>query len=184
MGRTTDMTRFAGIGASALSPLLAAVFAAGCSVFGGAPSSDAGSPAGPPEEEEEPASVPGSVSESDDATMPVGALLEERLLAGDYESVLALYEADSVLHSNEDATFRAALAAARADHPAYDPERAWELFNGLLERHPDTSRRFEVEVYLDILARERELRATVRRLERELQQLKAIDLGQAPAGQP
>ncbi|HSM08860.1 MAG TPA: hypothetical protein VLA33_07560 [Gemmatimonadota bacterium] len=115
---------------------------------------------------------------------PPDASFDERLLAGDYESVLAIYAADTTLHTTERATYHAALAAAHAGHPAHDPDRATELFGRLLERHPDTEHRFEAEVYLDVLARERELRATVRRLDHELQQLKAIDLGQAPADQP
>lgn len=167
---------------SLLTTLVAAVLAAGCSVFGGGPNSDAGTAASAAVEREEPDTE--SSEEPDKPADALGASFDERLLAADYESALAIYAADTILHSNEDATFRAALAAAMTGHPAHDPNRAVELFNRLLERHPDTSRLFEIEVYLDLLARERELRAAVERLDRELQQLKAIDLGQAPAGQP
>lgn len=183
MGRTLDMKRPTGARGPNLTCLVAAIFAAGCSVFGSQPTSDAGTPATPPEERHgTPASETVGSPESDGP--PPATSFDERLLAGDYESVLAIYAADTTLHTNERATYNAALAAARAGHPAHDPDRATELFDRLLERHPDTEHRFEAEVYLDILARERELRATVRRLDRELQQLKAIDLGQAPADQP
>jgi len=165
-----------------LACLVAAVPAAGCSVFGGPPNSDAGTPASPAAQHEEQASGTTESSEPDSSSTP--ASFDERLLAGDYESVLAIYAADTTLHTNERATYLAALAAARTGHPAHDPDRATELFGRLLERHPDTEHRFEAEVYLDGLARERELRAAVRRLDRELQQLKAIDLGQAPADRP
>lgn len=178
------MTTRARTAASILTTLATAALAVGCSVFGGGPNGDAGTPASSAVERDEPASGTESSASLDESADSPGASFDERLLAADYESALAIYAADTTLHSNEDATFRAALAAAMAGHPAHDPDRAVELFNRLLERHPDTSRLFEVEVYLDLLARERELRAAVERLDRELQQLKAIDLGQAPAGQP
>lgn len=179
------MTRRMGSRAWTLTPLLAAVLAAGCSVFGGGPNADAETPASAPvEREEESTSGAGGSSEDGSPSSPAAVSLGERMLAADYESVLAIYTADTTLHSDEQATFRAALAAASTGHPAHDPDRAAELFNRLLERHPDSSLRLEAEVYLDILARERELRAAVRRLDRELQQLKAIDLGQAPADEP
>ena len=106
--------------------------------------------------------------------------MEARMRAGDYEGVLAAYAADSTLHTNEDATYRAGVAAAMSGHPGHDPSRAAALFERLLREHPDTSRRLEIELYLDLLAREQDLRATVGRLDRELKQLKAIDLGKAP----
>lgn len=176
------MTRRTGMRAPILACLVAAVLAAGCSVFGGPPNSDAGTPPAPPAQREEPAS--GTTESSEPDSPSTAASFDERLLAADYESVLAIYAADTTLHANERATYLAALAAARTGHPAHDPDRATELFGRLLERHPDTEHRFEAEVYLDVLARERELRAAVRRLDRELQQLKAIDLGQAPAEEP
>ncbi len=176
------MTRRTRTRAPNLACLVAVVLAAGCSVFGGQPNSDAETPPPPPEERETPAS--GITGSSEPDSPPPTASFDERLLAGDYESVLAIYAADTTLHENERATYLAAVAAAQRGHPAHDPDRATELFGRLLERYPDTEHRFEAEAYLDILARERELRATVRRLDRELQQLKAIDLGQAPADEP
>ncbi len=162
--------------------LVVAILAAGCSVLAGQPNSDAAPPATPPAERETP--VSGTSGPSEPHSPPPSDSFDERLRAGDYEGVLAIYAADTTLHTNEGATYLAALAAARTGHPAHDPDRAAELFGRLLERHPDTPHRLEAELYLETLARERELRATVRRLDRELQQLKAIDLGQAPADQP
>lgn len=111
--------------------------------------------------------------------------MEERLRAGDYETVLAMYAADSTLYTNEDATYRAGVAAAMSGHPGHDPRRAANLFERLLREHPNTSRRLELELYLDLLGQNRDLRSTIGRLDRELKQLKAIDLGQAPEnGEP
>lgn len=155
--------------------LAAATVAGGCAVFGGgsgeepaaaSPATEAVGPRMPPPEEADSTPVPGS--------------MEERMHAGDYEGVLAAYAADSTLHTNEDAMYRAGVAAAMSGHPGHDPRRAATLFDRLLRDHPDTARRLEVELYLDLLARSRDLRATIGRLDRELKQLKAIDLGQAP----
>jgi hypothetical protein len=184
MGRTSDVTALGSMNTSTLAAIVAATFAAGCSVFGGGPGYDAGTPASAPAEREEEAASETESSSEPEVAAALPDLFEERMLAGDYEGMLAIYAADSTLHSNEEATFGAALAAARAGHPAHDPGRAADLFSRLLDDHPFTSRRFEVEVYLDLLARERDLRAAVRRLDRELQQLKAIDLGQVPAEEP
>ena len=181
MDRTPNVTIRAAIGAPMPAVLVAVIFAAGCSVFGGGPNSDAGTPASSPAEQRSDASAEAeTTSEVDPSALSPGASIEERLLAADYEGVLAIYAADSTLHYHEDATYRAALAAAMSGHPAHDPALAARLLNRLLERHPDTERRFEIEVYLDVLGREREHNAKIRRLDHELQQLKAIDLGQAP----
>lgn len=180
MGRTADLTKLARAGV----PLTVAtsVILAGCSVFGGGPGSEATTPASPPSAEQDVSTDDGRATELGATPAAPVRSIEERLLAEDYEGVLAIYAADTALHYDESATYRAALAAAVSGHPAHDTARATRLLHRLLERHPDTERRFEVEVYLDVLAREREQAATIRRLDSELQQLKAIDLGRAPAG--
>ena len=155
--------------------LAAATVAGGCAVFGGR-SGEEPVAASLPTEEVRPRMPP---PEEADST-PLPGSMEERMRAGDYEGVLAAYAADSTLHSNEDATYRAGVAAAMSGHPGHDPRRAATLFERLLREHPDTSRRLEVELYLDLLARSRDLRATIGRLDRELKQLKAIDLGRTP----
>jgi len=160
--------------------LAAVTMAAGCAVFGGgsgdesrdpSPATEVVRPRMPPPDEADPKLAAGSI--------------EERMLAGDYEGVLAAYAADSTLHANADAIYAAGVAAAMSGHPGYDPRRAATLFERLLREHPTTPRRLEVDLYLDLLARNRDLRATIGRLDRELKQLKAIDLGQAPEdGEP
>ena len=185
MGRTDDLMTLAHVRAPIPAVLAVVLGLSGCSVFGGGPGSEAATPAS--SASEQPGAPAAGTAETDDAAPAPASSFDERLLAGDYESALAIYAADTTLHADEDATYRAALAAAMSGHPAHDPDRATRLLNRVLESHPDTERRFEIEVYLDVLAREQAGSATIRRLDRELQQLKAIDLGQAPepaAGQP
>lgn len=158
----------------------AATATAGCAVFGG--SAEEGRPESPVIEQEGEAA--GASTDSAAARGETRPSMEERMLAGDYEGVLAAYGADSTLHEREEPVYRAGIAAAMPGHAGHDPFRAARLFQRLLERHPDSAHRAEAELYLDLLARERELRATVERLDRELRQLKAIDLGREPAGEP
>lgn len=185
MGRTDDL-KTPSRGRAPTPAVLAVVLSlAGCAAFGGGPGSEAATPTSS-DSEQQGAPAAGTAGTDDSVPAPASSI-DERLLAGDYEGVLAIYAADTTLHADEDATYRAALAAAMSGHAAHDPARATRLLNRVLERNPDSERRFEIEVYLDVLAREQAGSATIRRLDRELQQLKAIDLGRAPepaAGQP
>ncbi len=169
MARQNDVSRLVVVGALVLAT-------GGCAVFGGGGGPDVGTP--------EPA-----VSAADDESNPQsadtavaasGGSMEDRLLSGDYAGALALFAADSSLHTDEDALYRAGLAAAMSGHPGHDPRRATRLFRQLLELHPDTEHRLSAELHLEMIARERDLRTINDRLERELRQLKAIDLGQEP----
>lgn len=150
-----------------------AALTGGCAVFGGGSGDEPRD--GSPTERQAPPPEPVVVE-----TEPAPSSIEARLRAGDYQGVLAAYAADSTLHADEDATYIAGIAAAMSGHEGYDPRRAATLFQRLLRQHPDTPRRPEIELYLDLLGRERDLRSLVGRLDRELKQLKAIDLGQAP----
>lgn len=184
MGRASDLSRrdarSPGLRSRAIA-VLATVASGGCAVFGGSGggAGAADSPVGPRDEPTGP-----TVEVDTVASAPANGSMEERMLAGDWEGVVAAYAADSTLHRDEDATYRAAFATAMSGHAAHDPRAAARLFRRLLEEYPATSRRLEVELFLDLLAREQELRSAVGRLDRELQQLKAIDLGQEPAEQP
>lgn len=155
--------------------LLVAVttLASGCAVFGGGSGDEPRDSS--PAERQPPPPEPVAVE-----TEPVPSEIETYLRTGDYDGVLAAYAADSTLHRNEDATYAAGIAAAMSGHDGYDPRRATALFQRLLGEHPNTPRRPAIELYLDMLGRERDLRSLVGRLDRELKQLKAIDLGQAP----
>lgn len=165
----------AGIVALAVAVLLSvAVSACGASRQSGPPDATSPPPTSPP---------PGTASDTAPG-VPVGSM-RERLLAGDYAGVLAAYWADSTLHADEDAMFRAGVASAMPGHRAHDRRRAIALFTDLVGRFPTTERRPVVELYLRLLKQEADLRATIERQDRELKQLKAIDLGvQPPDEQP
>lgn len=116
--------------------------------------------------------------------LPTGSM-EERLLAGDYAGVVAAYWADSTLHDDETAMFRAGLASAMPGHRAHDRRRAIALFTDLIGLYPGSEFRPSVALYLRLMEQENDLRATIDRQDRELKQLKAIDLGvQPPEDQP
>lgn len=159
---------------AAVTALGAALLSGGCAVFAGGSGSDVGS-ADPGA-----AAVDTVVLPPDTARVRSPGSTSDRLAAGDYPGVLAAYAADPDLQAEEEATFHAAIAAAMGGHPRHDPRMAVALFGRLLEQHPDSPRRPAVVLVLDLLTRQRELRAANERLDRELQQLKAIDLGQAP----
>lgn len=153
---------------------LAALAAAAC----GATRKTGASEATPPPVENPPAATATDTAQG----VHVGSM-EERLLAGDYAGVLAAYWADSTLHADENAIFRAGIASAMPGHRAHDRRRAIALFTDLLGRHPTTERRPVIMLYLRLLEQETDLRATIERQDRELKQLKAIDLGVQPPEQ-
>lgn len=168
MGRQRDVNRPALVATLVLA-------LSGCAIFGGG-GEEVGTPQ-PATATDEPAvsKVP-----AEDSADPSTGTMEDRFDARDYAGVLARFDADSTLHDGEAELYMAGLAAAMTGHPGHDPRRAARHFRRLLEFHPDTRWRPEAELYLELLARQRELQATIDRLDRELRQLKAIDLGQAP----
>lgn len=169
MGRQNDLNHLA---------LVVAIFLplSGCAVFGGGGGEDVGAPqpTAVTEDQSSPATRPDGSSDPAESTM------EDRFDARDYAGVLVLFDADSTLHDGEDELYMAGLAAAMAGHPGHDTRRAARHFRRLLELHSDTRWRPEAELYLQLIGRERELQMTIERLDRELRQLKAIDLGQTP----
>lgn len=164
---------------SRLAVVTALILAAGgCALFGGG----GGEEVGGPEPTADTVRSRTSPDVSPEAAAPSDATMEDLLAAGDYAGALTAFAADTALHADEDALYMAALAAAMAGHAGHDSRRAARLFERLLELHPATERRHEAELYLALLAQERALRMTIDRLDRELRQLKAIDLGREPEG--
>lgn len=172
MSRQNDVSRLALVAALVL-------VTGGCAVFGGGAGEDVGdagaSEALPPASGQPSAGPPGDTA----PPAPQGTM-KDLFAARDYAAALALFEADSTLQAREDELYLAGLSAATSGHPRHDLRRATRHFRRLLELHPDTEWRAEAELYLEMIARERDMRATIDRLDRELRQLKAIDLGQQP----
>ena len=168
MGRQRDLSR-----AALVATLVFAL--SGCAIFGGGGGEEVGTPQ--PATATDESTTSANPAEARD---PTTGTMEDRFNARDYAGVLAVFDADSTLHGREEELYMAGLAAAMTGHPGHDPRRAARHFRSLLELHPDTRWRPEAELYLELIARQRDLQATIDRLDRELRQLKAIDLGQSP----
>ncbi len=106
--------------------------------------------------------------------------MQEMYEAGDYAGAVRKFLADPALAADESALFRAAVASAMPGHRESDNIRALGLFTRLLVEFPDSERRTTVRLVLGMLEEEAALRRSNSRLERELEQPKAIDLGDGP----
>jgi len=100
--------------------------------------------------------------------------------AGEFAETMRAFLADPALASQESALFRAAVASAMPGHAESDNIRALDLFTRLLVEFPESEHRTTVRLILGMLEEEAALRRSNGRLERELEQLKAIDLGDSP----
>ncbi len=92
--------------------------------------------------------------------------------AGNYDEVVARFEADSTLHGDPDAVFRAALAYATPDHPSYDPARARDLLGDLLRRFPGSSDHRQAVALFSSLESSERLARDGARIETELHALR------------
>jgi tetratricopeptide (TPR) repeat protein len=100
--------------------------------------------------------------------------------AGDYHAAMETFRADSSLHDDEEALYRRGLLYALPSSPYYDPGRAREAYQELLERHPDTQHRLEADHLLGLLEEIQGLGNRVSQLRTRLEQLKAVDLDETP----
>lgn len=103
-----------------------------------------------------------------------GSAFREHLAAGREEAAAEAFEADSALHDDAEALFRAGLLYADPDAPVYRPGRAGELLRRLLERHPDSGHGPAARALLGLLGR-------ADSLSRQIERLKAVDLGRPAA---
>ncbi|NLG61669.1 MAG: hypothetical protein GX539_05445, partial [Candidatus Cloacimonetes bacterium] len=97
---------------------------------------------------------------------------ERSFNAGRYDEVVRQFVADSALHSDPDALYRAALAYATPDHPEYDVERARELLGELLERYPGRGHHREAVALFSLLENASRLERDGARVESELTALR------------
>jgi len=92
--------------------------------------------------------------------------------AGRYDEAIRVFAADSALHSQPDALYRAALAYATPDHRAYNPARARDLLASLLQRFPGNSNHREAVALFNLLESSERLERDGVRIESELDGLR------------
>ncbi len=122
----------------------------------------------------------GRAPEPDTPAIASPQTMQEMYEAGHYAGAVRKFLADPALATDESALFRAAVASAMPGHRESNNIRALDLFTRLLVEFPDSDRRTTVRLVLGMLEEEAALRRSNSRLERELEQLKAIDLGDGP----
>lgn len=115
-----------------------------------------------------------------EAPVPALPSMRELYEAGDYAGTVRAFLADTTLVNQDLAVFRAAMASAMPGHSAHQPDRALALFNRLVAEFPDSDYVTEARLLSDLLEEAEELRGQNDRLMKELEQMKAIDLGQQP----
>lgn len=104
--------------------------------------------------------------------------------ADQWSDAARVFTADSSLHSNEHALYRAGIMFGTPGRTMYDPVRARELLSSLLSRFPQTQHRADATAHLllieDILrsqqdsaARQRDVETRIAALVRETRDLRA-----------
>lgn len=107
---------------------------------------------------------------------------DRHLAAGRWDEAAQSFRADSSLHNDPRALYRAALVFATPERDTFDPAAARELFNRLVTRHPRSQYAEPARHYIGLLdeigrvrtaavMRERRLEQEVQRLQREIDQL-------------
>lgn len=97
-----------------------------------------------------------------------------------YDDAMEAFRADSSLRNDDEALYRAGLLYASPEVPFYDPARAIETLETLVDRHPGTDHRHEARHLLGLLEEIRSLGGQVAELRDQLEKLKAVDLEEAP----
>jgi len=92
--------------------------------------------------------------------------------AGRYDEAVRAFAADSALHSQPGALYRAALAYATPGHPAHDPARARDLLGSLLQRFPGNRHHREAVAMYNLLESTDRLERDGARIESELDSLR------------
>jgi len=115
-----------------------------------------------------------------EATASAGPSMRDLYQAGDYAGVVSAFTADTTLVHQDTALFLAAIASAMPGHSAHDPAGALLLLGRLRAGHPDSDFLTETRLLINLLEAVAELRDQNDQLAQELEQMKAIDLGQQP----
>ena len=106
--------------------------------------------------------------------------MDELYEAGEYAGVIRVFEADASLGRRERSLYRAAIASAMPGHAGHGRARALGLLTRLLTEHPQSDYATEARLVIALLEEEAALLRASERLQQELEQLKAIDLGEGP----
>jgi len=106
--------------------------------------------------------------------------MRELYEAGDYAATVRVFLADPALANQDLAVFRAAIASAMSGHAEHDAARALTLFNRLVAEFPESDYMTEARLLVSLLEATEALSDQNERLKQELDQMKAIDLGQQP----
>ena len=115
-----------------------------------------------------------------EAADSAGPSMRDLYETGDYAGVVGAFTADTTLVHQDTALFLAAIASALPGHSAHDPARAHLLLSQLRAGHPDSGFLTETRLLINLLEAVAELRDQNDQLAQELEQMKAIDLGQQP----
>lgn len=98
-----------------------------------------------------------------------GSPFERSFESGRYDAAVEAFEQDSALQRREEPLFRMGLLRATPDRPYYDPDRARELLESLLELHPTTRFRAYAEGVLALVDRADQVSSRVATLEARLE---------------
>jgi hypothetical protein len=106
---------------------------------------------------------------------------EQRFQQKDFSGAARFYElylrGDSEATNREGALFHLALIYSCPDSPVHDPARADGLFQTLLEEFTESPYSAQVRSLLELKAGLENREDQIKRLQKELEQLKEIDLG-------
>lgn len=102
---------------------------------------------------------------------------QEHYEAGRYDEAVSAFRTDSSLHDDEEALYRLALMQVTTDSPVRDLQRARRTLQRLIELHPDGDLSRDARALLSLLGQ-------LRRLETQLQEMKAVDLEEDPPDGP
>lgn len=114
------------------------------------------------------------------APTPAPPAMQKLYEAGDYAGTVRAFLENAALANQDLAVFRAAVASALPGHAAHDPARALALFNRLVTAFPESDYLTEARLVIGLLQTAEAMRGRNDQLEQELEQMKAIDLGQQP----
>lgn len=111
---------------------------------------------------------------------PPTAAFDSLYEAREFLAAAEAYEAEPTMQSYPRVLYRYALLHALPSSERYDPQRAVDELNLLVELHPTTLYRDSALLITELLREVQQARVAVTGLEQQLEKLKAIDLEDPP----